>query len=173
MKRLELSPTAFEAIAAEAAEAWPREACGVLIGRAGEPASLRFVRFENQQDRLHALDPERWPRDARTAYAMDPLKLQRLVDAAESAGEALIAVVHSHPQHPSYFSATDRAAASPFGLPSFPDAAQIVVSVYEREVRELRAFAWDAEAEDWPEIPLGGLPSLPGPPPGATVYGEV
>lgn len=173
MSPLPLSPALYAALAQDAVEAWPREACGVVLGPPDAPERWSYLHFDNLQDRLHGLDPQRYPRDARTAYAMDPLRLQRVVDAAEARGEALIAIVHSHPQHPSYFSATDRAAAAPFGLPSFPGAAQIVVSVYDREIRDLRAFSWDAEAEDWPERPIRGLPELPGPPPGATIYGEV
>lgn len=169
---LPLSPSVYAAIFAEAARAWPNEACGVIVGPVNDPEEQRFVPFDNLQDRLHSMDPESHPRDARTAYAMDAFRLDRLIREAESRGEALIAVVHSHPQHPAYFSNTDRAAAtSPFGGPTWPEAAQLVVSVYEREVRELRAFAWDGA--DWPERPLSGLPPLPGPPPGARILGDV
>ena len=114
-----------------------------------------------------------YPRDGRTAYALDPLKLERQIDAAQAEGDGLVAIVHSHPDHPSYFSATDRAAAAPFGTPSWPDAAQIVVSVFAGEVRDLKAFGWDPEAEDWRERPVLGLPPLPGPPPGAKILGDV
>lgn len=168
---LSLNPALTEALFAEARRCWPRECCGVVLGPRQDPERWRFVALENLQDRLHALDPERYPRDARVAYAMDPLKLQRLVDAAEAGGEALLAVVHSHPEHPSYFSATDAAAASPFGEPTFPEAAQIVISVFGGEVRDLKAFGWDGQG--WPEIQVSGLPVLPGPPEGATIYGEV
>lgn len=172
MQPLPLSPSVYAAIFAEAVQSWPNEACGVIVGPREAPEEQRFVRFDNLQDRLHAADPEAHPRDARTAYAMDSLRLSRLLREIESRGEVLIAVVHSHPQHPSYFSATDRAAASsPFGGPTWPDAAQLVVSVYDREPRELRAFAWDGA--DWVERPLGGLPPLPGPPPGARILGDV
>lgn len=173
MSPLALNPELCAALFAEASAAWPREACGAITGRAGEPGSLTLHPFLNLQDKLHALDPERYPRDARTAYALDPLKLQRLVDAAEAEGKVLIALYHSHPDHPSYFSATDRAAAAPFGLPSFPDASQLVVSVFNAEVRDLKAFHWDPIKSDWIERPIEGAPPLPGPPPGARPYGEV
>lgn len=156
-----------DALFTEAVGAFPSEACGVVIGRRATPASARFVRFDNLADRLHALDPERYPRDSRTAYVLDPLKLDRMVSEAQERGEDLLAIVHSHPQYPAYFSATDRAAASPFGFPSYPDAAQVVVSVFDGVVRDLKAFAWDNTTEDWLELPVTGLPPLPGPPPGA------
>ena len=168
---LTLTPALCEAIFAEAIAAWPREACGVVLGLPEKPETLRFQRFENLQDRLHALDPEAYPRDARTAYAMDPLRLDRLVRETEARGERLVAVVHSHPQHPSYFSRTDQAAAAPFGSPSYPEALQLVVSVYDQTVRDLKAFGWDGQG--WPERALSGLPPLPGPPEGAAPLGEV
>ena len=152
----------------EAVRCWPKEACGVIFGSG---AAARFLRFDNLADRLHALDAATYPRDGKTAYALDPLKLQRALDAAEAAGETLLAIAHSHPQHPAYFSATDRAAAAPFGAPTFPAASQIVVSVFDGVVRDLKAFAWDGA--DWIEQPVSGPPPLPGPPPGARILGEV
>ena len=171
MPPLSLTAALVDAIFAEARARYPSECCGVVVGPAANPAGQRFVPFENLQDQLHARDPATWPRDARIAYAMDPLKLQRLVDQTEASGEALVAIVHSHPDHPSYFSQTDERAASPFGLPSFPDVAQVVVSVFEGEICDLKAFHWDGES--WPERPVRGLPPLPGPPPGARILGEV
>ena len=45
----------------------------------------------------------------------------------------------------------DTAQATPFGEPSYPDALQVVVSVYDREVRDIKAFAWSAEASAYVE----------------------
>lgn len=171
MRPLELPEAAVSALFDEARAAWPRECCGVLVGAPDAPETARFQRFDNLADRLHALDPERYPRDARTAYALDPLKLERFLDAIAAEGQILLAICHSHPQHPSYFSATDRAAAAPFGAPTWPDAAQIVVSVYDGQIADAKAFQW--RGADWVERPMKGLPALPGPPPGASVYGDV
>jgi proteasome lid subunit RPN8/RPN11 len=140
---MRFAPEALEAAFAEARRCWPREACGIFVGRPGELARSYFVAFENMQDRLHAADPVSFPRDARTAYSMDALRLERFVDAAVARGEQLLAIIHSHPQHPSYFSRTDRAAACPFGFPTYPDALQIVISVYDRVVHDLKAFRWE------------------------------
>ncbi len=159
---LALSRGVVDALFTEAARCWPEECCGVVLSGAG---GQRFVAFENLATRLHAQDPVRHPRDGRTAYVLDALKLQRLLDAAEADGEALVALCHSHPECPSYFSETDQRAASPWGSPSFPEAVQVVVAVCGAEVVECRGFAWDGEG--WPEVPLRGLPALPGPPPGA------
>jgi proteasome lid subunit RPN8/RPN11 len=162
---LALPASVAAALFAEAEACWPRECCGVVIGLAAVPQSLRFVRFDNQADALHAADPVGFPRDARTAYVLDALRLQRLIDAAEADGEGLVAICHSHPECPSYFSETDQRSASAWGSPSWPDAVQVVVAVFDGAVAECRGFKWDGTG--WPEVPLTGLPELPGAPPGA------
>lgn len=171
MSPLELSSGVCEAMFAEASAVFPREACGVVVGPRGVPGQQRFVRFDNLQDELHQRDPERYPRDARTAFSMNALKLSRLISEVEGAGGALIAVVHSHPQHPSYFSDTDQRNAMAWGQPIYPDAVQLVVSVFDGEVRDLKGFVWSGEA--WVEHTLVGVPPLAGPPPGAVIYGDI
>ena len=173
MRTLILNPQVFQLLAEESRRAFPREACGLVVGRPADPASHRALALENLADRLHAQDPQTHPRDGRTAYVMDPLKVQRLADEAEARGEALVAIFHSHPQHPAYFSRTDQAAASPWGSPTWPDAWQLVVSVFDGEVRDLKGFTWDGAEEVWEEGELLGLPPLPGPPPGARPLGDV
>jgi len=167
MDVLELSTGLCEAMFDHVRAGWPLEACGILLGRPTEPASLTFLPLENLQDRMHALEPAQYPRDGRTAFYIDPLQLDRLVDRAQQAGGDLVAILHSHPQYPSYFSATDRSAATPFGFPTYPQAWHLVASVYDREIRDLKAFRWDEAQETFLEVPLRGVPSLPGPPPGA------
>jgi proteasome lid subunit RPN8/RPN11 len=170
MRALHLPSPALAELFSHLSACFPDEGCGVILGSVSDAEVARFVPMPNLQGRLHTMDPMAYPRDARTAYAMDPLKLQRLIDAAEAQGEALLAIVHSHPGHPAYLSATDIAAATPFGLPTFPDAAQVVVAVFEREIAEVKAFWHDGEA--WVERPVSGLPTLPGPPAGAKRLGE-
>jgi proteasome lid subunit RPN8/RPN11 len=69
-------------------------------------------------------------------------------------GYRLKAFYHSHPNHDAYFSAEDRDAATPFGDPTYPDALQIVVSVYERVVRTIKSFAWSEEKNNFVEVPI-------------------
>ena len=44
--------------------------------------------------------------------------------------------------------------ATPFGEPSYPEALQIVLSVYDREVRDVKAFAWSPDLETYVEEAL-------------------
>ena len=47
----------------------------------------------------------------------------------------ILAIYHSHPQHDAYFSAEDSKQATIWDEPSYPDAAQIVVSVFDGKVQ--------------------------------------
>ena len=108
----------------------------------------------NIQNQLHALDPATYPRTAAIAYAMDPRELESILDEAGRSGTKLKAFYHSHPDHDAYFSAEDKAFATPFGEPTFPDAAQIVVSIYHRTVKTIKAFAWSDDVKDFLELKI-------------------
>jgi proteasome lid subunit RPN8/RPN11 len=143
---------ALDDIRRHSAEAYPDECCGVIVREADFGA--RVFRVRNIQDEMHAKDPAQYPRTARTAYAGHPQDLRLALDAADAPGCALLAFYHSHPDHDSYFSAEDVAQATPFGEPSYPDALQLVVSVYDREIRVIKAFAWSPPEETFVETPF-------------------
>ena len=105
----ELSKTAFAAVTTHALETYPEECCGVILG--GDEVH----RLVNLQNTLHATDPDTFPRDARTAYTVDPKELETVLEQAERRGLAFKALYHSHPDHDAYFSDEDRACATPFG----------------------------------------------------------
>ncbi len=131
---------------------YPDECCGVIVR--GADAATRVFRVRNVQNEMHAKDPANYPRTARTAYAGHPQDLRVALEAADAPGCSLVAFYHSHPDHDSYFSAEDVAQATPFGEPSYPDALQIVVSVYDREIRAIKAFAWSPSEENYVETPF-------------------
>lgn len=144
-----LDSVVWDRLVEHAVGEYPNECCGVLIR---DPSgSVEVARIRNIQDEMHARDPDRYPRTARTAYAGHPLDLKEALERAERPGSSLVAFYHSHPDHASYFSDEDVAQATPFGEPSYPDAVQIVLSVYDREVRDVKGFAWDAERAGYVE----------------------
>ncbi len=152
---LVLSETVFGIIAEHAGETYPEECCGVIFG--GD-AGDEVHRLGNIQNRLHAADPETFPRDARTAYTMDPKELESVLGQAESRGLAFKALYHSHPDHDAYFSAEDKACATPFGEPTYPDTAQIVISVMNGDVGRVAVYAWNPDVEDFVETALKRAP---------------
>lgn len=146
-----LSQETWNEISRHSVESFPEECCGLVLS-IGTKEQVR--RIDNIQNKLHALDPATYPRTAAIAYAMDPIELQVVLDAAVAAGGKLKAFYHSHPDHEAYFSAEDKAFATPFGEPTFPDAAQIVVSVSHRAVKTIKAFGWSDAMKDFVELPI-------------------
>ncbi len=147
-----LASAVWDRLVEHAVAEYPNECCGILIR---DPAgAVEVARIRNIQDEMHARDPARYPRTARTAYAGHPADLKEALERAEQPGFALLGFYHSHPDHAAYFSEEDVAQATPFGEPSYPDAAQIVVSIFAREVREARAFTWRDERSAYVETDL-------------------
>lgn len=97
-------------IYAHARQTYPEECCGFLIGPR-DTAEIDEVRpCVNQQNRYHALDPERFPRTACEAYYLGGKDLRFLVERVESLRPVKI-IYHSHPDVGAYFSAEDTRAA--------------------------------------------------------------
>src|SRR5215472_12234123 len=72
---------------------YPMESCGLLLVRQGQ---WRVRPMANVYDRYHAVDPERFPRTALTAYLFDPKEWLRACREAEDLGEEIACVYHSH-----------------------------------------------------------------------------
>jgi proteasome lid subunit RPN8/RPN11 len=151
LKELILTQDVCEQISSHAVEAFPEECCGVIVRR-GALDEVR--RLKNIQNLKHAEDPQNNPRDARIAYAMDPKELSAIIEATERDGGKLKAFYHSHPNHDAYFSEEDKAGATPLGEPTYPDSAQIVISIYNGAVRQVRVYTWNDQRKDFIEVPL-------------------
>jgi len=95
---LEIAREAIEAIVADAAQAAPQEACGLLLGESG-----RIVQAKPCSN--VAFEPE-------TRFELDPQALIDAHRAERGGGAALLGYYHSHPSGPPEPSATDRAQAS-------------------------------------------------------------
>ena len=143
-----LNGSSLAAMHAHAREAYPDECCGMIFERDGRE---EIVRATNIQNELHAQDPDRFPRTAATGYAMGPEAAPILI-RSERGELRLLAIYHSHPQREAYFSQEDRKQAlGARGEPNYPQAAYIVMSVRDREVRATKVFVWDAAARDYVE----------------------
>ena len=139
-----------EAIQSQAVEEYPHESCGVIMRRGSE---RKLLRCRNAQNELHARDPQRYPRDARTAYYIDPKDLLRIGDL-ERDGFDVDVIYHSHIEAGAYFSETDRRQALVGGQPAYPAAVYVVTSVVAGQVDAMAAFRWDAERRDFVSVEL-------------------
>ena len=138
---------------AQAVAEYPAECCGVVLIRDGAPADRLLLPCRNIQAELHAKDPARHPRDARTAYYIDPRDLLA-IGRREAEGYRVATIYHSHIEVGAYFSDTDKRNALIDDQPAYPEAAYVVMSVVGRQVVEVNAFGWDPARRDFLPVPL-------------------
>ena len=143
-----LTPEELARVHTQAVAEYPSECCGVLLERSEPSPDRLLLPCHNIQDALHAKDPERHPRDSRTAYFIDPRDLLT-IGRREGQGYRVATIYHSHIDTGAYFSATDRQNALINGEPTYPEAVYVVVSVVERRVVDAAAFVWDPSARDF------------------------
>ncbi len=142
---MKIEDQALAAAYAHAREAYPEEACGLLLGDRGGSGVDEARRCENTQNALHTEDPAANPRDARMAYSLGPKDLFFL-DKSQRGERPARVVYHSHVEVGAYFSAKDRDDALLFGEPRFPvDYLVVDVKRAGGVVRALGAklFRWD------------------------------
>lgn len=109
-------------IFAHAERQYPRECCG-MIHRSG---ILRIC--DNAIDRLHAADPESFPRSSRNGYAFDFDDLRCLVESLDTPDPVRV-VYHAHPDSGSALSQADIAAALIDGVHVYPTLMHLVIAV--------------------------------------------
>src|SRR5215813_12459535 len=146
---IHLQAHTWDAICRHAQDTFPEECCGAILTNA-KSEEVRCI--TNIQNAMHEKDPQGYPRDATIAYFMEPKELLAVIKDTDSGKAVLKAFYHSHPNHGAYFSAEDRARAMFGDEPSYPDTAYLVISIYDREVRVIRAYVWDGK--DFVEAPL-------------------
>ncbi|MFT3772237.1 MAG: Mov34/MPN/PAD-1 family protein [Minicystis sp.] len=124
-----ITPAALGALEADAIAryATDEEACGYLTGPAGDPTLCDRVHpMVNLAKKLHARDPVRYFRSARTSFAFPEEILERAVRAGEAEGEPVKVVYHSHLDQDAYLSATDAAVFSGGPLPAKAGAPAVL-----------------------------------------------
>lgn len=150
---IQITEKLLQEIYKEAKKCYPHEACGFLIGQleGDQRIAEEFVATQNIQNELHEKDPKRYPRDAKTAYTIDPKEMQSVQKKVDESRKSLISIFHSHPEHGVYFSDEDKGMAAPWGEPLFPELSYIVVSVYDGHVKNASEFYWDKDQKDFLE----------------------
>jgi proteasome lid subunit RPN8/RPN11 len=131
------------------------ESCGFLVGPADNWRALDgIVPMINRASLLHRLDPERYPRTARTYFDIDSLKFEAAIRRSAEERRPAKVLYHSHLDAAAYFSETDAAVAKmgqgepPWGL------AYLVTSVQAGRVGDHKLFVWDLLSKSFVESPL-------------------
>jgi proteasome lid subunit RPN8/RPN11 len=140
-----LAPHVLAEIYAHAQATYPEECCGFLLGPRDSQTVDEVRRCVNEQNRYHALDPERFPRTAREAYYLGGKDLRFLLASLDSPRPVKI-IYHSHPNVGAYFSAEDTRAA----LGREPDATaepqypvdHIVIDAQSDHIAGAKLFRW-------------------------------
>src|SRR5262249_38654643 len=113
-----LAPGILDQLVQHAKNAYPQEACGLLVGR---NAADRFIPVRNISAQAHE-------------YEMDPGQLIATLRGLRDTGEKLLSIFHSHPQGPAALSNTD------IGRAYYPEAAHLIVSLEQPEHPQAVAF---------------------------------
>jgi proteasome lid subunit RPN8/RPN11 len=146
----EISQAALAEVYTHAREAHPEECCGFLIGsRDGVIDEMR--RCENVQNKLHQRDPERFPRDARTAYNIGARDMI-FADTSFQTERPVKIFYHSHVNVGAYFSAEDKRAALFGDEPVWHQVDYLVVGTQGKRVTEAKLFRWDEQQKEFVEI---------------------
>ena len=140
---------------ARAAYTRDEESCGLLTGPGDDPLLVDAVTpMENRANKLHALDPETYPRTGRMYFDVDPMKFARAVRDGEARGRPVKVLYHSHLDVGAYFSETDALAATAGGPEPTYDLVYLVTSVRNGVVDDHKLFLWDPESRSFVAVPV-------------------
>jgi proteasome lid subunit RPN8/RPN11 len=131
------------------------ESCGFLVGPATDGRRLDgIVPMVNRANALHRLDPEQYPRTARTYFDIDSMKFEAAIRRGDADGRPVKVLYHSHLDAGAYFSPTDAEVAK-MGQGEPPwDLAYLVTSVRAGGVDDRKLFVWDLGSKAFVESPL-------------------
>ena len=114
---VKIGKEAYEGMIKHCESGYPYEVCGVMIGTGKEISHYRKCRNLIEEDSVdtefknsNQLGSER----LRDRFELDPKSYLEADEWARSEGLEILGIYHSHPDHPSKPSETDRQIASPF-----------------------------------------------------------
>lgn len=139
-----------------AEEEYPEECCGVFLKSVLEPEkSLDWQPCHNIQNLMHRRTPYYFPRDARSAYVIDPAEWQSIHGRIQAGEIELSILYHSHNDAPAYFSDEDYRCAVWKDHPLFPNSTYLVLSVIKGVFDHWKAFEWNLDSASFLEVDYG------------------
>jgi len=123
----------YNALRAHGEEAYPRECCGALLGRAMPDGweVVAAIRAENAS-----------AASTRTHYEITPAELVRIARGARQHGLEIAGFYHSHPDHPAQWSPTDLNEAHWFG------SSYVITGVAHGKAAQTRSFRLAGTSEE-------------------------
>ena len=132
---IKLSAGLLEEIEGHAEREYPRECCGLLVGRITDGGRTREVHATYPVANIFSEEAERHHR-----MAIEPLEYARAERLHASRGLGVVGNYHSHPDHPAVPSQYDLEHLAPW-----PTMSYVVVSVREGKAVELRSWVLEAD----------------------------
>ncbi len=117
---VKIAKSAYSGIIKHAEAGFPYEVCGVLIGTGGNITSYKECRNLNTE-RAH------------DRYDLDPVSFKEADEWARENGMEIVGIYHSHPDHPSLPSETDRQRA-------WPEWVYMIFSINGGKYNDARAW---------------------------------
>lgn len=117
---VKISKSAYDGIIEHAEGGFPHEVCGVLIGE--NDNITNYLKCRN-------LNTER----AHDRYDLDPVSFKEADEWARKNGMEIVGIYHSHPDHPSLPSETDRQRA-------WPEWVYMIFSINGGKYNDARAW---------------------------------
>ena len=108
---------------------YPEECCGFVAGPKDTAILTKALPCKNVQNEYHQKDPEQFPRNAETAYFMDPAEQLHIQKQLRSEEAEIKIIYHSHIEAEPYFSNEDMRLAVDDGQPLYPGILYLIVSV--------------------------------------------
>ena len=135
-----LSETVREAIAKHAAEAYPHECVGLVLGRVEGARKLGEEIFAGQNSWTSdvALTEAEHEHSLRDRFYLDPRDYLRADREARARGLDIIGCYHSHPDHPAIPSERDRVGAQGVGAGSL--FSFLIQSIRDGQAAELTSW---------------------------------
>jgi proteasome lid subunit RPN8/RPN11 len=132
---IQLGPQLRAEIERHAVREYPRECCGLLVGRITDDGRTRIIHATVPVANIFAEEGERYHR-----MAIEPLEYARAERRYAAEGLGVVGNYHSHPDHPAAPSQYDLEHLAPW-----PTMSYVVVSVREGKAVDLRS--WELEAD--------------------------
>lgn len=130
-----LNRQSLQTLYTHASERYPEEACGFIH------ANGSVHKGTNIQSMLYRTDPQRYKRDAHSAFTFSVADLYHLETSFNSDNPVSV-IYHSHPDVGAYFSDEDTDKALFMGMPIHP-VVHLVVDVRKRIVEGALLFQWN------------------------------
>ena len=145
---IRLSDALAESIRRHAEREYPRECCGLLVGRIADEGRTRIIHATYPVANIFAEEGERHHR-----MRIEPLDYARAERLYAARGLGVVGNYHSHPDHPAVPSRFDLEHLAPW-----PTMSYVVVSVKEGKAAELRSWelAEDRSRFDEEEVERAG-----------------